>query len=126
MPLINESNVSATAYDRAMGGSWSNPLAGAPSISVDISRVIDEQVDGKTVSTELRRVKSRTVPYSPDAIIDPSKYGIDLPAIPHAALYAYIKTLTLDAMTAPDPEPVLQKPPTPEVPKFPPGWPIKE
>lgn len=125
MTLVNESEVTAKAYDRAMGGSWSNPLdpTKAPSISVDVSRVIDEVVDDKTISTELRRVKSKVIPYSKDAVIDPSVHGMPLPPITHEVLYAYIKALTLDAMLAPDPEPEIQQPPTSTLPKFPPGWP---
>ena len=123
MPLVNESNVNATAYDRAMGGSWSNPLdpTKTPSISVDVSRVIDEVVDGKTVSTELRRVKNKLIPYVKDKVIDPSTFGMPLPPITHEVLYAYIKALTLDAMLTPEPEPELQKPPTPTLPRFPTG-----
>lgn len=122
MTLVNESTMNARSYDRAMGGTWTNPLDPhqSPAITVDVSRVIDEEVDGETISTELRHAGRKTVPYSKDAIIDPGKYGIPLPPISHDALYGYIKALTLDAMMTPEPVPALQTPPTPIFPKFPP------
>lgn len=85
-------------YHYAGCGDWSNPLAGTPSIKVQIWRVHDVTVDNVTKTEMLNVVGYKTIPFTPDKVIDPSVHGIPLPPITHEVFYGYMKAMLLDAM----------------------------